>query len=88
MKIIENKLFEKGIYYTIVLNLIAMVIESEPNLDDSTIGFLKWFELFSIVIFTLEYFLRTVYSYKHKKSYNSKEWFVIWLFMFIRVNCS
>lgn len=77
MKIIENKLFEKGIYYTIVLNLIAMVIESEPNLDDSTIGFLKWFELFSIVIFTLEYFLRTVYSYEHKKSYNKSFFGVI-----------
>ena len=77
MKLVENKLFEKGIYYTIVLNLIAMVIESEPNLSDSTLVFLNQFELFSIAIFTVEYLIRTIDSYKCKKSYNKSFFGVI-----------
>ena len=43
MKIVKNKLFEKIIYYAIILNLIAMVIESELNLDNKYWTFLENF---------------------------------------------
>ena len=61
-----NKGFEKIIYYTIILNLIAMVIESEPDLDSKLREFLYWFEVGSISIFSFEYIVRT-YESTNKK---------------------
>ena len=70
MKIVKNKLFEKIIYYAIILNLIAMVIESELNLDNKYWTFLENFELVSIVIFSIEYIIRSIDSFQKNKSYN------------------
>lgn len=64
------KLFEKFIYALIILNLTSMVIESEPNLSDEVYFFLDVFEVFSIIVFTIEYFYRTHSSRKEKFSYN------------------
>jgi len=69
-KFVGSKIFEKFIFILIVLNLIAMVIESEPNLKPSFQKFLSLFETFSIIIFSLEYILRTINSVKEKKKYN------------------
>jgi voltage-gated potassium channel len=69
-RIIGSKLFEKSIFLLIVLNLIAMVIESEPSLKPSFQKFLSSFEIFSIIIFSIEYILRTIDSIKKKKNYN------------------
>ena len=57
MKIIHNTLFKKVIFYTIILNLIAMVIELESNLDNRFIVFLENFELLSITIFSIGYII-------------------------------
>jgi len=70
MKIVKNKLFEKIIYYAIILNLIAMVIESELNLDNKYWTFLENFELVSIIIFSIEYIIRSIDSFQKNKSYN------------------
>ena len=70
MKLIGNKIFEKFIYYTIILNLSAMVIESEPSVNENIRYYLNKFELFSIIIFSLEYLIRTFESIKHKLKYN------------------
>jgi voltage-gated potassium channel len=70
MKLTGNKVFEKFIYYTILLNLIAMVIESEPSVSDEVRFYLEKFELLSIIIFSAEYVLRTYESIKHKLRYN------------------
>ena len=71
MSLSGNKIFEKLIYYTIILNLIAMVIESEPSLDPRLRVFLYWLEVVSILIFSVEYTIRTIESYKLKKNYNT-----------------
>ena len=68
MKIVKNKLFEKIIYYAIILNLIAMVIESESNLDNKYWTFLENFELVSIVIFSIKYIIRSIDSFQKNKS--------------------
>ena len=52
MKFTGNKFFEKTIYAIIVLNLVAMVVESEPNLDEGLVDFLAKFEIVSIIVFT------------------------------------
>jgi len=80
MKFSGNKVFEKSIYLIIILNLIAMVIESEPNLDSNIKLFLKQFEIFSIIIFSIEYIIRTIESFKNKTRYNKSFFGVIDLF--------
>lgn len=67
----NNNLFEKLIFVTIVLNLFAMVIESEPNLRESTINFLSIFEVVSIILFSFEYLWRTYQSLKTNLRYNT-----------------
>ncbi len=56
MRFTGNKIFEKFIYYTILLNLIAMVIESEPSVSNEVRFFLEKFELLSIIKFQLNTF--------------------------------
>ena len=47
-----------------------MVIESEPDLTEEITTYFFYFEIFSISIFSLEYLIRSWFSFKHKKSYN------------------
>lgn len=64
------KLFDKFIYVLIILNLLSMIVESEPYLDESLYDFLRVFERFSIAVFTIEYLLRTFIAFKNKSRYN------------------
>ncbi len=73
-------MFEKFIYYTIILNLIAMVIESEPDLSNNFKDKLYIFEVISIIIFSIEYFIRTIESIRDKNKYNSSFFGLIDLF--------
>ena len=61
--------FDKFIYALIILNLISMVIESEPDLTVNTKSYLFYFEVLSISIFTLEYLIRSWFSIKQKNNY-------------------
>ena len=63
-------LFDRCIYLLIILNLISMVIESEPDLTEEIKTYFFYFEVFSITIFTLEYVIRSWFSFKQKKNYN------------------
>ena len=63
-------IFDKFIYVLIILNLISMVIESEPNLSTNIRTYLLNFEVFSIAIFSFEYVYRSIVSFKNKKNYN------------------
>jgi voltage-gated potassium channel len=63
-------IFDKFIYVLIILNLISMVIESEPNLSSNIRTYLLNFEVFSISIFSFEYVYRSIVSFKNKKNYN------------------
>lgn len=76
----KKSLFEKLVFVTIVLNLIAMVIESEPNLAESTINFLSLFETVSIILFSFEYLWRTYSSFKTNGGYNTSFFGLIDLF--------
>ena len=80
MRFSSNKIFEMFIYYTIILNLIAMVIESEPDLSDNFKDKLYVFEVISIIIFSIEYFIRTIESIKDKNKYNTSFFGLIDLF--------
>ena len=80
MKFTGNKIFEKFIYYTIILNLIAMVIESEPDLSNNLKDKLYIFEVVSIIVFSIEYIIRTIESIRDKNKYNSSFFGLIDLF--------
>jgi voltage-gated potassium channel len=57
-----NLTFDYAIMVLIVLNLIAIILESFPKINNSISGFLKVFEIVTVVIFTIEYILRIYVS--------------------------
>ena len=79
-RIVNSRLFERSIFILIVINLIAMIVESEPDLNSTIKYFLSVFETFSIVIFSIEYILRTINSVKERGGYNLSFFGVIDLF--------
>jgi voltage-gated potassium channel len=70
-KFVSSNLFERFIYSLIIINLIVMVIESEPEINSVFNLYFSYFETFSIVVFTFEYIIRTIESFKSKKKYNT-----------------
>ena len=66
----SKRFFERIIYIVIVLNLFAMILESEPNLNSKVRVILDWFESISIIIFTLEYIYRSILSFRNNDGYN------------------
>lgn len=53
-----GRIFDLFIQTLIVLSLISFSIETLPKLSESAIAWLRGFEMFSVVVFTIEYFLR------------------------------
>ena len=66
----SKRFLERIIYIVIVLNLFAMILESEPNLNSKVRVILDWFESISIIIFTLEYVYRSILSFRNNDGYN------------------
>lgn len=62
-----NKYFIKFIYALIVLNIIALILESYEKLNAEYSDIFYYFELFSVAIFTIEYFIRIWVSDKTKE---------------------
>lgn len=54
----ENKYFIRFIYALIVANLISIILESYQELRKDVGPFFYYFELFSVVVFSIEYILR------------------------------
>lgn len=60
----NGKIFDYFIQVLILLSLIAFTIETFPNNSKNTIETLKVFELFCVVVFSIEYLLRIYVSKK------------------------
>jgi voltage-gated potassium channel len=58
----EGCAFTFAIQALIVLSLLAFSIETLPGLSSQLIGFLDAFEVMTVIVFTLEYFLRVYVS--------------------------
>lgn len=54
--------WEIGIQVIIILCLIDFALETLPNLSESQIFWIKAFETFSVIVFTIEYFVRVAFS--------------------------
>ena len=57
---LSGKRFDIFIQICIIISLISFSIETLNNLSESTINILKFIELITVSIFTIEYFLRVV----------------------------
>ena len=57
-----NLVFDYLIMTLIILNILAMIIDSSINLSDQIKSALKTFEIFSVIIFTIEYLMRIYVS--------------------------
>jgi len=63
-KIIEDNTTSKGFYFDfiiqilIILSLISFSIETLPDLSDNLKELLRYFEVFSVIIFSIEYIFR------------------------------
>ncbi len=65
--LINSKVFTKCIYVLIVLNIIAIILESYKELRVQFGSLFYVFEVFSVIVFTLEYILRLWISEKKLK---------------------
>jgi voltage-gated potassium channel len=54
----KGKIFDYFIQFLVISSLLAFAVETLPDNDPSTLRFLSVFEVFCIVIFTIEYLLR------------------------------
>ena len=64
---IVGKYFDLLIQLLIILSLISFSVETIPNLSGKTILYLYYFELFTIIVFSVEYLLRLYVADKKLK---------------------
>ena len=64
----KGRIFDYLIQWLIMLSLIGFAVETLPNLSQQTRNFLSLFELFCVVVFTVEYILR-IYVAKNPLKY-------------------
>jgi len=62
-----GKYFDLFIQLLIILSLISFSVETIPNLSGKTILYLNYFELFTIIVFSVEYLLRLYVADKKLK---------------------
>lgn len=55
-----GRVFDLSIQALIILSLITFSIETLPDLSPESRSWLRWFEIASVAIFTLEYILRVI----------------------------
>lgn len=68
-----DKIINVFIIVLIILNVIAVIIETVKPIHDRYHEFFYYFDLFSVSIFTLEYVLR-VWSSNHEEKYKHSVW--------------
>ncbi len=57
-----NLAFDYGIMALIILNVLAMMLETVPQINEVAGTWLDAFEVFSVIVFTIEYILRIYIS--------------------------
>ena len=63
-----DKIVNTFIIVIIILNVLAVMLETVPSLQDQYGAFFEYFEIVSVIIFTIEYVLR-VWSSNHDPKY-------------------
>ena len=68
-----DKVINSFIITLIILNVIAVILETEPGIYNRHEQFFKYFDIFSVTVFTIEYVLR-VWSATHDSKYKHWLW--------------
>lgn len=68
-----DKIINVFIIVLIILNVIAVIIETVKPIHDKYKDFFYYFDLISVIIFTIEYILR-VWSSNHEEKYKHSFW--------------
>lgn len=68
-----DKIINIFIICVIILNVIAVIMETVKSLHDNYKAFFYYFDLVSVIIFTIEYVLR-VWSSNHEEKYKHPVW--------------
>ncbi len=55
-----------GFIALITLNVIAVILETVKSIHDPAKGLFRWFEVFSVIVFTIEYLVRLYFSPQHE----------------------
>jgi len=66
-----RKIFEFSLIILIVANVVALVLETVPSINNDYHKLFKWFETISVAIFSLEYFCRVYACVEDKRYHNS-----------------
>ncbi len=66
-KFLEKTYVDNFLIGLILLNFIVFIFQTDANFYNTFKGYIETFELASIVIFTIEYFLRVISVYKLKE---------------------
>jgi len=53
-----SRIIDAGLITLIVLNVLAVILESVPSIEARFAAFFLWFERFSVAVFTIEYLVR------------------------------
>ena len=62
-------IIDRGVYALILLSTLAIILESDQELSQAHHSIFKNFEVFSIVIFSIEYVYRTVLNFRRNKNF-------------------
>ena len=65
-----SRIFDSFLVVLIVLNILAVILATVDSIDTSLSSFFWWFELVSVILFSIEYILR-VWTAVQKKRYSS-----------------
>ena len=70
-----DKVINVIIISLIILNVIAVMLETIPTIEKNhtVMHFFRYFDLVSVIIFTIEYVLR-VWSSNHEEKYKHSVW--------------
>jgi len=68
-----DKVINIFIVILIILNVVAVMLETVKSLHDQYHTFFQYFDLVSVIIFTIEYILR-VWSSNHEEKYKHSVW--------------
>lgn len=68
-----DKIINVFLIVLILLNLVAVILETEKQIYEANKTFFHFFDLVSVIIFSIEYFLR-VWSCTHEQKYHHWFW--------------
>ncbi len=63
----QGKIFDLFIQFLIVVSLVSFSVETLPNLSEKTLSILKYIEVITVMIFTVEYLSRVAVADKKLK---------------------